>query len=326
MSSRQALRLSFSDLWGDFDPEENAFTRALGAHVPTIVTTPESAEVLIYGDYGRCHEDFVGTKVSYSSECRRPDWMATDFAIGYELCRDDRYLRFPLYALIALDDERDPPLAEPTPLWEERRHFCSFVQSVPGDPIRRQIVEALSEYRTVDCAGAFLNNVEAPELSGRREIGWRRSKIAYQRRFRFVVAFENRSHPGYTTEKLYDALVAGAIPVYWGNPRVDDDFDPRAFIWCRGPEDVERVVGVVAALDADPSLAAELLAGPRAPRVPAAIWSRRLEDFLGRVAGFARTRDRESAERRVRALEVRSLVMKVRRRARLVGDRLRGRG
>eukprot|EP01048_Picozoa_sp_COSAG05_P005176 COSAG05_NODE_301_length_11860_cov_30.927812_3_plen_348_part_00 len=41
------------------------------------------------------------------------------------------------------------------------------------------------------------------------------------RRYRFYLAFENTCEPGYITEKVYNALDAGAIPVYLGAPDVE---------------------------------------------------------------------------------------------------------
>lgn len=36
------------------------------------------------------------------------------------------------------------------------------------------------------------------------------------RRYKFTIAFENQSYPGYVTEKIADALMAGTVPIYWG--------------------------------------------------------------------------------------------------------------
>ena len=33
---------------------------------------------------------------------------------------------------------------------------------------------------------------------------------------KFYICFENTDAPGYTTEKLFDALLCGSIPIYWG--------------------------------------------------------------------------------------------------------------
>lgn len=62
---------------------------------------------------------------------------------------------------------------------------------------------------------------------------WHNEAIDMYRPFRFVVAFENSEAPGYVTEKLVLALLAGAVPLYWGNSTAASDiFNPRAFVDC----------------------------------------------------------------------------------------------
>lgn len=49
--------------------------------------------------------------------------------------------------------------------------------------------------------------------------------------YRFCICFENEATmPGYITEKIFDCLVAGTIPIYLGAPNVSDYIPPDAFI------------------------------------------------------------------------------------------------
>jgi hypothetical protein len=49
--------------------------------------------------------------------------------------------------------------------------------------------------------------------------------------YRFALCFENaRQLPGYVTEKIFDCLRAGVVPVYRGAPNIDEYVDPDAFI------------------------------------------------------------------------------------------------
>jgi hypothetical protein len=55
-------------------------------------------------------------------------------------------------------------------------------------------------------------------------------KHQLQSGFRFALCFENVASPGYVTEKIIEALVAGAIPVYLGAPDIADHVPADAFI------------------------------------------------------------------------------------------------
>ncbi len=41
---------------------------------------------------------------------------------------------------------------------------------------------------------------------------------------------ENTYFPGYNTEKITDPFVARSVPIYKGDPRIAETFNPRAFI------------------------------------------------------------------------------------------------
>ena len=55
-------------------------------------------------------------------------------------------------------------------------------------------------------------------------------KVSVLGGYRFSLCFENTAFPGYITEKIFDCLVAGNIPVYLGAPDIADFVPPEAFI------------------------------------------------------------------------------------------------
>jgi hypothetical protein len=55
-------------------------------------------------------------------------------------------------------------------------------------------------------------------------------KQAFQARCKFSIAMENSYFPGYNTEKITDPLVARSVPIYKGDPRIAETFNPLAFI------------------------------------------------------------------------------------------------
>ncbi|MEK7507714.1 MAG: glycosyltransferase family 10 [Patescibacteria group bacterium] len=48
--------------------------------------------------------------------------------------------------------------------------------------------------------------------------------------YTFVLCFENAIWPGYITEKIFDSMAVGTIPVYWGAPDVEADIPADCFI------------------------------------------------------------------------------------------------
>ena len=61
------------------------------------------------------------------------------------------------------------------------------------------------------------------------QIDWK-AKVEFLRAYKFVVAFENSSAPGYNTEKLTHAIEADAMPIYWGDPEIGRSFNTGRFI------------------------------------------------------------------------------------------------
>jgi hypothetical protein len=44
------------------------------------------------------------------------------------------------------------------------------------------------------------------------------------------MCFENARSEGYTTEKIVNAMRNGCVPIYWGDPLIHLDLNPRSFI------------------------------------------------------------------------------------------------
>jgi hypothetical protein len=57
-----------------------------------------------------------------------------------------------------------------------------------------------------------------------------KSKNAVMRQYKFALAYENASFPGYVTEKMFDAWFAGCVPVYLGAPDITNYAPAETFI------------------------------------------------------------------------------------------------
>jgi hypothetical protein len=56
------------------------------------------------------------------------------------------------------------------------------------------------------------------------------SKRNVMRQYKFSICYENASYPGWLTEKMLDAMFAGSVPVYLGDPEVAKLVPATAFI------------------------------------------------------------------------------------------------
>lgn len=78
------------------------------------------------------------------------------------------------------------------------------------------------------------------------------SKTETFRNYKFSVCFENaHSIPGYITEKIFDSLVAGCIPVYWGAPNITDYVPESCFIDFRKIQSFDKLHSYLTSMTAD---------------------------------------------------------------------------
>ncbi len=181
------------------------------------------------------------TRVLLAGELRGLDFDQFDYVIGWELGDyGDRYVRLhPAnreFRTLSLHDRNTslPPVAA--------RSFCDFIYSNPNaHPFRDAFFYKLSAAKGVDSLGPHLFN--GPGVIGGGQVGrWEADKIKMQSNYRFSLAIENATYSGYTTEKLLTPVVAGSIPIYWGNPDVGVDFNEARFINLHRFKDMDDAV------------------------------------------------------------------------------------
>src|SRR5687768_9857800 len=87
-------------------------------------------------------------------------------------------------------------------------------------------------------------------------------KVAFFRHYRFTLAIENAIWPGYVTEKPVDAMLAGSIPVYIGDPLLSNTFDTRSYIDITDFASLRGMLDFVREVDNDRALYLKMLAAP----------------------------------------------------------------
>ncbi|MHB8972917.1 MAG: glycosyltransferase family 10 domain-containing protein [Pirellulaceae bacterium] len=254
--ARPTLTVAFSDQTPSFDVQDNHWVRLLSPHYNVRVATPNApADVLFYSDWGTQHQKFPGRKIYFTGENMLPDYDECDFALTSCIRPNDpRHFRLPYYACATAHPEELLRRADfdPERTLRSKTGFCCFVVTNPRSPERNAFFRILNRRKRVDSGGRHFNNIGGPV----------RDKDAFVRRYKFIIAFENTSAPGYTTEKIVDAMRGGGVPIYWGNPQVDMDFNPRSFINAADFPSLSALADHVLRVDADDALYLSYLREP----------------------------------------------------------------
>lgn len=258
---------------------DNWFVRLLGQRWHVEVS--DRPDVLIYSWFGTSHLDHACTKVYFAGECDAPDFDLCDFALTFEHLDDPRHLRLPLFLLyFDIAELVKPPDFDAEARIARKSGFCNFVYSNPRCRRRNAFMAKLGRYKRVDSGGKWMNNIGGPVAD----------KLEFVSRYKFTIAFENREHPGYTTEKLVEPMRVDSLPIYWGSPTVGRDFDTSSFVHVSAGMSDEEAIERIIALDRDPAAHAAMLSRPWLVdnRVPEAFTSTRILDFFERIVDASR--------------------------------------
>lgn len=226
------------------------------------VTFSEEPDLVIYGRVGTEFLNYDCLRVFYTGENIRPDFDLCDYAFTCTYSDNPRHYRFPGYAtytdLRLLTKPKDI-----TRILQSKTRFNNFIYSNSMPQERIRFFKLLSKYKKVDSLGAVLNNTpDLLEKGKRYHPMWHKIKLSLMDKYKFTIAFENSSYPGYTTEKILDAFLANTIPIYWGNPLIHLDFNPNAFINCHDFDSFEQVVERVIEVDQNEALYRQMLSEP----------------------------------------------------------------
>lgn len=240
-------KVKFVDFFKGFNERNNEFVEALSEKYHVVFS--DDPDYIIYSCFGYEHLKYNCIRIFYTGECITPNFNECDYAIGFDRMEfGDRYVRIPLHMLFQYKKDyfglmdRGAFTAEDL---KNKEGFCSFVYSnCFAQDKRTEIFEKLSQYKKVNSGGRYRNNTGGAVAD----------KMAFQAKHKFAIAFENTVYDGYATEKLVEAFAARTIPIYYGDPRIAEDFNAKAFINCHDYDSFEGVIERVKEIDKDDAL------------------------------------------------------------------------
>jgi hypothetical protein len=289
----KTIKINFSSFWPNLNKEDNFFTNLLKKKYNVVISNKpdyvffsvfdkeksssykinkvlkKHFHVKLYGFIKKLYynirrrkmKDISGDfiKIYYSCENAPFDMSKCDWAFSYQYedkINHPNYFRLPGYFVWFLKSHVSKKTffsKNKTP----KKKFCNFIYS-NDVKIRNDFFKKLNNYKKIDSYGKSMNNLLFPKSKKDNY----EQKLDILKNYKFTIAFENSSDEGYTTEKIIHPMLTGSIPIYWGNPRIGEDFNVKSFINCHDYNNFDEVIERIKEIDNDDKLYEEILKEP----------------------------------------------------------------
>ena len=290
-SNKNSIVVAFSDMWPGFNYNNNFIIDSLRHEAKSLslditginYTTDSNPKLLIFGPYSHTWKTVPNTipKIYFSAEnWPKPDDPQIALYITSAREEDNTHIRIPTWMMYidwysnttTLPEKcEDNPIRLPihfaiTPhpiTFKDRAEFCGFVVSNPVCSLRNETFKAINDYKKVNSGGALYNNIGG-QLSlkyaggGCGDI----SKYQFFSKQQFTISFENSQAPGYITEKVLHAKMAGCVPLYWGDIDTNTDFVNGSIVNLSMFNNPEQILEVIKKLELNPELCAKIASTP----------------------------------------------------------------
>jgi len=246
---RKKIKIDFSDWWPGFDKTNNYFYNLLKDEFEIEISN--RPDYLFFSVFGNNHQNYKCKKIFYTGENIAPPLGYCDWSFSFDQLDDPRNYRLPHYLLY--DGYYELVKEKHIEDKMSNRNFCSFVVSNGNCRDRNVFFEKLSKYKKIHSGGGYLNN-----------IGYQiKDKLEFLKIYKFNICFENDAHRGYnehyTTEKLMQSMQANTIGIYYGNTRIEREFNKKSFINVRDFSNFDEAIEFIIELDQDNNRYLEML-------------------------------------------------------------------
>jgi len=170
-----------------------------------------------------------------------------DLSIGFNTNESAESIRFPLWILYLFEPEstyedikaKVNRLSNAT--IDNRTRFCSLVASHDWNGIRGEIIDSLQSIDLVSSGGIFRQNTDELHTT------YNDNKYEFLMQFKFNICPENSNYEGYVTEKLFQSIEAGCIPIYWGsdNRPEEDILNKNAILYWNQNENNDETISLI---------------------------------------------------------------------------------
>lgn len=243
------IRINFCGFWESLKKNDNLFYHILSKYFEVEIS--DNPDYIICSNRSKPFEymKYDCVRIMFMGENLSPDFTAFDYVIGFDyLDFGERYFRLPFAFYF---DNAKPWVPEKITLEKAKdilhlkKFFCNFIYGHQSSHnMRETLFKELEKYKAVTSPGRFLNNQNTNGCT------WI-EKREFLNQSKFTIAGDSIEYPGFFTEKIIQPFEHHSIPVYFGNPRINEDINENAFVWCKSTseEDIKETIEKVKYLD-----------------------------------------------------------------------------
>jgi hypothetical protein len=180
-------------------------------HVPNVVSLPRKKPGQIWIAMS------LESDANYPLQCDPVFLRNFDMRMSFHRDADVRLLYFDVQYHLPVLQTPPKPKHRPAPAV----YFASNNFALNN---RFELVAQLMKLMKIDSYGRSQNNCKIRDDTGRM------TKLDVISGYKFYLAFENSNCLDYVSEKMFDGLIAGSVPVYLGAPNVDEFLPSRKCI------------------------------------------------------------------------------------------------
>ena len=175
-----------------------------------------------------------------TGESVRHNHINADFSLSFDLAiQQPNHLRFPYWwelvdwSYEGITGNQNPRFGELLSLdalsqplgygFLNRPRRAAMITSHLLEP-RATLLSAVRQFIPVDGYGKYFQ----PQIANHHQSSFTKRDLL--RQYAFNLCPENQLYPGYYTEKIPEAFLAGCLPLTWADSNVHCDFNPKALI------------------------------------------------------------------------------------------------